>query len=143
MKHISKVDINRYIDNETDSKENIIIEEHIKLCSDCRQQISILKNLNNILQESPDAKADMYFTTRTMQRIKQIHQINPIFQFAIAAAAIVFTIISFTTGIYVSNSYYSAERELYDNVENYSFANSTFSDYSENSMSEMVMSIVE
>lgn len=139
MKHISDMDLQRLLDKELSDKQANMIIEHLYHCRECNERYQKLNALDQLLNTYPDIKPDMSFTDNVMAQLHEKPSHSFIWRFAYAAAAVILTVISFYTGIHMYNDYYTAQNE--NGSTNEFFASSTFSNYSDDSFSSMILDI--
>lgn len=139
MKHISDIDLQRMLDNELSEEQANIIIEHLSHCRECNEKYQELISLDRLLNTYPDIKPAASFTDNTMAQLHEKPSHGFIWRFAYAAAAVILTVISFYAGIHMYNDYYTAQNE--NNSSNEFFASSTFSNYSDNSLSSVILDI--
>ena len=103
--------LSAYLDGEVADHEPKMIEEHIKTCTLCREELASLTELVTSLKSLEGIQVPAYFRTRIKQRIKDDISVQiPIFDkirrmvFPLAATAAL--VISLLFGNYIGKSLY-------------------------------------
>lgn len=69
MNHLSIEQVFRYVDGTLQSAESQQLEAHLSLCSRCRREIDLQRNLGRLAQGLPLVKPSARFTERVMVNI--------------------------------------------------------------------------
>lgn len=139
MKHISDMDLQRLMDNELNDEQINIITEHLSHCRECSERYRELTSLDRLLNTYPNIEPAASFTDNMIAQLNKKPSHGFIWRFAYAAAAVILTVISFYAGIHMYNDYHTAQNEK--SSSNEFFASSTFSNYSDNSFSSIILDI--
>ncbi len=69
MKHIKKVKLSAFLDNEVSPEERTRIVEHLKICTFCQREVEEQKEVSDFLGFVEDVEVSPYFFVRLKQRI--------------------------------------------------------------------------
>ncbi|MFC1566680.1 anti-sigma factor family protein [bacterium] len=108
--------ISQYIDNELSDKKIKVMFEHIENCTECKEELDIMKNITKSHVRMPKIKSDEYFETRLAEKIqKQSTKINVFWHFKLSYA--VFMVFVLATAFFVRSNITQPEKVslfLYD-----------------------------
>ena len=137
--------LSAYLDSEISVKEKELIEEHMRNCPECCEEIAFLTELGSTLNTVEEIEVPAYFRTRVKQRIKdQSSMPIPIAEkirrviFPLAATAALVT--SLLLGNYIGRSLYQniTETTVQENSEIAgTLGFSSFNEFPEGSLSDV------
>jgi anti-sigma factor RsiW len=109
--------LSAYLDGEVADKERKVIEEHIKTCTHCSEELASLTELGTTLEGLEGIQVPAYFRTHVTQRIKdqislQIPVIEKIRRMVFPIAATAAFVISLLFGNYIGRSLYRDVAEI-------------------------------
>ncbi|MFN8673309.1 MAG: zf-HC2 domain-containing protein [Candidatus Sericytochromatia bacterium] len=70
-KHINSEDLSAYVDKEYQFINKIELEEHIKVCSACNENILKLERLKKSTQSLPEPILDLHFASKVLNKIEK------------------------------------------------------------------------
>ena len=136
--------LSAYLDREISNEEKGRIDDHIKTCKICREELASLTELNSTLDTLESIEIPPYFRTRVKQRIKDhasqipvIERIRRIF-FPLVTTAVL--VISLLVGNYIGRSLYQdiAESSIQESSEIAgTFGLGSLSEFPEGSLSDV------
>jgi anti-sigma factor (TIGR02949 family) len=142
--------LSAYLDGEVTDNERKVIEEHIKTCTQCNEELTSLAELGTTLESLKGIQVPAYFRARLRQRIKddisvQITIFDKIRRMVLPVAVTTALVVSLLCGSYIG-------RFLYENVVESTtktdseiagvFGLSSFSEFPEGSLSDVYYNYV-
>lgn len=129
MKHIKKVKLSTFLDNEVSPEERTRIVEHLKICTFCQREVEEQREVSDFLGFVEDVEVSPYFFVRIKRRIAhekskliirspfikwvRRHHLERI---AIPVQIVVFLFFSCLGGNYLGRKIYTARMEITSGV---------------------------
>jgi predicted anti-sigma-YlaC factor YlaD len=71
MRHLSEIEIQKYLDRELTREEEIFINKHISGCHVCRKKLSEYREIYQILNQPPEIDLPADFTEKVLAQIPE------------------------------------------------------------------------
>lgn len=120
--------LSAYIDSELSGEDIEIVDKHLQICNQCRQEIERMKYITKKLSYEEEFKLNPYFETRLFNRIRENESQDFLAKdFITIEKKVIFTGLAFSLilSIFVFTASLPKKVNAYEEIRNYMFQNGT------------------